>query len=724
MNSIKSALDKFTGGLNRLFLGVMFLFLGIQLYMAFTGGSSNYANHVYLITGGFVYIILGLKIKKFIDKKELKTNTAAYLAAAVYFVLLVLSALFLTVTAFYDLNNIQQEAVSMMNHDTSMLGGKDSFSGSSYYSTYSNQIPSTMLLYYMYKIGYLFGSRDYMLTGSIFNSLGLALTALAVYFIVKLKFKRSTALWTMLMFIVNPMFYVYASYSYTDTLSMPWALWGNYFFLKAFIGREDKKFKVRDFIFALLGAFLMFIGFKIRATGIIVVVALTFCILVYHFGKKRLLLAMLIPGFLAVSLMVGSVSDYLGFDVDKDVELPPFHFIVMGTYEPRNGWFMGELVKYSADIPGYDNKVDAELEHIKRNLEYMGPTGFINLIRVKWRYIWAEGNAKSSTFKSMREGGTVYDYAIGDNAVYYNHLVQVNRIGILFFMLAATAGDFLTKKKKMNPWLLTYFGGVLFYFFWETHNRYSLCFTPWMVMLMPVAEAYISSLSERAKEKFTDGYAKRGLQAVAIVLIAMTGMMLLRSYNEFSRDPSVHDDVIIYQVGDDPRLSSLDRNRYVQTFSTSNDFNVLGFAFKKDTDEGKFSIELKQADKYIAKKVFEPSELIEESKLEWVLPVTCHPDSKTEYTLIINALDYVKPDEVPEQEDFMDVSPDRTLSINDVPVNSDIQLMAYNRTERVTIPKPVFFTSVVIYIGLEIFCVKELWALRPRKKAGKEAVSA
>ena len=104
--------------------------------------------------------------------------------------------------------------------------------------------------------------------------------------------------------------------------------------------------------------------------------------------------------------------------------------------------------------------------------------------------------------------------------------------------------------------------------------------------------------------------------------------------------------------------------------------------------------------------------------------MTCHPDSKTEYTLIINALDYVKPDEVPEQEDFMDVSPDRTLSINDVPVNSDIQLMAYNRTERVTIPKPVFFTSVVIYIGLEIFCVKELWALRPRKKAGKEAVSA
>ena len=245
-----------------------------------------------------------------------------------------------------------------------------------------------------------------------------------------------------------------------------------------------------------------------------------------------------------------------------------------------------------------------------------------------------------------------------------------------------------------------------------------------MVMLMPVAEGYISTASSKLKEKFSGEYTKRGLKAAAIVLIAVTGLMLIRSYNEYSRDPFVHDDVIIYQVGDDPRLSSLDRNRYVQTFSTSNDFNVLSFAFKKDTDEGKFSIELKQADKYISKKVFEPSDLVEESLLEWVLPVTCHPDSRTEYTIIINALDYVKPDEVPEQEEFMDISPDRTLKINDVSVNSDIQLMAYNRTERVTIPKPVFFTSFVIYIGLEIFCVKGLWDIRLRRKTGKEAAGA
>ena len=719
MNSIKSAWDKFTGGLNRLFLGVMFLFLGIQLYMAVTGGSSNYANHIYLITGTFVYIVLGLKIKKFIDKKDLKTNAAAYLAAAVYFVLLVLSALFLTVTAFYDLNNLQYEAISMMEHDTSILGGKDSFTGDSYFSVYSNQIPSTMLLYYVYKIGYFFGIRDYMLTGSVFNSLGLALTALAVYFIVKLKFKRSTALWTMLMYIFNPMFYVYASYSYTDTLSMPWALWGNYFFLKAIIGREDKKFKVRDFIYVLLGGLLMFIGFKIRATVIIVIVALSFCLLVYHCGLKKLLIVMLVPAFLAINLMTSSVSDYLGFKVDKDLEFPPFHFIVMGTYEPRAGWFDGRHVGYSAQRPGYDVKVSAELEHIKRNIEDMGPTGFLNLIRVKWRYIWAEGNAKSTTFNSMREGGTVYDYAIGGNSVYYNHLVQINRAGILFFMLVAAAGDFITKKKKMNPWLLTYFGGVLFYVFWETHNRYSLCFTPWMVLMMPVAESYIAALSAKAKEKFAgEAYPNRALKAVSIVLIAVTALMLTRSYNEYSRDPFLHDDVIIYQTGDDPKLSSLSSEEYVQTFSTSNDFNVLHFVFNKDTDDGKYLIDLRQGDKKIAKMSFKPSELSENSEIELVLPETCHPDGKTEYKITVKAKDYVKPEESPEAEKFLDLSPDRTLRINGVLVNRDLQLKVFNRVERVTIPKPVFFTSAVIYIGLELVCVAGLWKKR------KEAVKA
>jgi hypothetical protein len=194
--------------------------------------------------------------------------------------------------------------------------------------------------------------------------------------------------------------------------------------------------------------------------------------------------------------------------------------------------------------------------------------------------------------------------------------------------------------------------------------------------------------------------------------------MLTRSYNEYSRDPFLHDDVIIYQTGDDPRLSSLSSEEYVQTFSTSNDFNVLHFVFNKDTDDGKYLIDLRQGNKKIAKMSFKPSELNENSEIELVLPETCHPDGKTEYKITVKAKDNVKPEESSEAEKFLDLSPDRTLRINGVQVNRDLQLKVFNRVERVTIPKPVFFTSAVIYIGLELVCVAGLWKKR------KEAVKA
>jgi len=228
-------------------------------------GAQEELSGIVIIIGTIITILFLIQIKKIISKLKSKyINIIAVIICSIFFILMSISGNYFRENPSYDLSNIITEATKMLNN-----GGN--FESEGYFARYINQTPIAILVFLIYKLGDIIGLSQELLQpfAIVINSLIIAISAYFTYLSVKKIKDEKLGLLTLIFFVMNPIFYIYSSYFYTDTMCMIFAAISIYLYICAIQQKEIKK----KIMFLSLSGFILALGFEIRVVLAILLIS-------------------------------------------------------------------------------------------------------------------------------------------------------------------------------------------------------------------------------------------------------------------------------------------------------------------------------------------------------------------------------------------------------------------------------------------------------------------
>ena len=146
--------------------------------------------------------------------------------------------------------------------------------------------------------------------------------------------------------------------------------------------------------------------------------------------------------------------------------------------------------QFTLQTEGYEAKKEKTMEQAAKRLQEMGAGGLLAHGAEKLRLTWSEGYCIESTWYNVKAPGTVYDFSVGARSGGVQYLCQVFRVLLFAGLLWASCRGLLTPQlldrrrsggKISGAFLMTAFlGAIAFYLLWESGQRYSLSFIPWL----------------------------------------------------------------------------------------------------------------------------------------------------------------------------------------------------------------------------------------------------
>ena len=389
-----------------------------------------------------------------------------------------------------DLSHLYEESVEAIEN------GTIAFQPGSYFEKYPNNAPLGIVIYWVFRLGKLLGSPDYRLTGGIFNAGMLLCMYLSMYAIMRMFFSEKAALTGMAVLVSNPIFYAYASYYYTDTVSAGMTALAAYLLIRGF--RNEKK---QD-LFSFAGAFLFLLAVQVRVTSSFWLIAALLMLAVRGGSFRRILRVLpsvLAGGVLFLLLWRPLYRAQLPFDT-TDTAMPVSHFLMMGSRRASNGkYYKGDDV-FTCGFPTHEEKVENTMRVYRERLKENGISGNLDLLLRKEAIVWSSGNKgyRQYTRRAVDETNVVYRLIRGDRSGYFELYLQGYNNTFLMMLCAGCVCALLARRKGQDVYgglpllVCIYFGGAfLFYFFWEAHGRQSVSYLPMMTILsLPLAERF------------------------------------------------------------------------------------------------------------------------------------------------------------------------------------------------------------------------------------------
>lgn len=560
------------------FYKVMMVDLFIMSLIATVGALGNFyqttndtLNPLIIIFGVIVLILffMGLSniIKKISDKNK---NIIAVILCIIFFVVLSIFGSKFMVIPSYDLSHVQRELMLMMQ-DGKVI------SNVGYFAKYTNQVPLAIILYYIYRLGSIINFGNLKLFAVIVNSFFIALTALFTYLSVR-KIKNSNAgLVSLAFFVINPIFYLYASYFYTDTLCMPFAAISIYLFLTF----KEKK-SLKGILGLIISGFLLAIGFKIR---VVVAIFLIGSIMSLWFNSEKFKSIVKTSGCLVGGFLIGIICYNLvslNFTIPKDdtLEFPIYHWVMMGLNDEKTGRYNDVDHSYTKSQGTKELKKEADIKVIKERISDLGLFGYLNLWVRKININWSNGAYRYlDKMANIEEFGKGYEYIGGNNTIFILYALQICKglILVIFtylvFLEIRSKGD-----KKYKFMMISLFGAFLFYSIWEVQARYSLSFLPWLMILFPFG---INSLEEVSITKLKD---RKITKVISFIMIVLTLNIMVLNFPKYTIKESTFYDTRVNQVKTrSTNLTNLSDKIVEQTVKVDGNFNVVAIKFiKKD----------------------------------------------------------------------------------------------------------------------------------------------
>lgn len=684
------------------FYKVMMALLLIMSLIATVGALFNFykttKDHLspfVIILGVIVLILFFISISSLIKKiSDKKKNIIAVILCILFFVALSIFGIKFTIIPSYDLSHVERELMLMMEDGTVI-------SNATYFAKYVNQVPLTILLYYVYRLGMFLHVGNLKLFAVVINSLFMAITAFFTYLSGKKLGGSNLALISLLFFIINPIFYMYASYFYTDTLCMPFAAISIYLFLSS---KDKEKFK--GIITLLLSGFLLAIGFKVR---VVVAILLIGIILTLWLNSEKMKTIFKTSLCLVGGFVIGIISYNLialNFTIPKDdtLEFPIYHWVMMGLNDKKTGRYSDTDHTYTKSQPNKEAKKDADIKKIKERLHDLGVFGYLGLTARKININWSNGAYryldKMANIDNFSSG---YEYVGGNNLIFTLYALQICK-GLILVVFTYLVFLELTSKnnKKTRFIMVSLFGAFLFYVIWEVQARYSLSFLPWMMLLFPFG---IKAFEENVTSKIMDnGKLKKIIPCSFIVL---TIGLLLVNFPKYTIKKSYFYDTRINQVKTrSTPLTNLEEKDVLQTFKTKGQFNNISLKFiKKDVNSTTnyiFTLYNKDG-KVLYQEDFTSDDVLDNEFKDFTFD-TIKPDGEEEYSIGVKSSDASENNSIGlEAFEYHPYKayPNGTLKINDEDAHASLTFKVQDRVKRTYTSKTFYILMSLIILLIE-----------------------
>ncbi|MBQ7065476.1 MAG: hypothetical protein IJN92_01515 [Lachnospiraceae bacterium] len=494
--------------------GILFCFLWIE--MLFFNNSNNLFHPIKQICFALVWVcilavsmlVMKLMANKFSDFFKAHFKGVLYGSMAILFLLQILFVYCTSTVIGWDCNNLITPALA------DEIGS---------YNTYFSQYPHNLFLLLIFKgLGNVFkwlGVANMWFAYSVFNTV---MVDVAILFLVKtsaLISSKKSAFITLFAAVLFLGFTPYLIVPYTDTLSMPFIIGGFYFFCHIFKNRERGERKLFPYI---CFPFCLLIGFFIKPTTVILLIAIGIIFLCYHFsdilekGTARKSYLKLTGYFVGCGLFIfigfkgfHSYVDTMDmFNLNRNLSVPMTHYLMMGTniLETETGYYYGGFNMDDIGITmSQTNPEDAKaanLTEYKRRMKEFGVLGYFDFLNKKARQVTSEGDfywGDEGSFADWSQvGKNVITEFVYPNGTYYRiYTYMLQGIWILVFFGVAFS-PFLQKREKENE-LYTIvrcgiLGSLLFILIFEGRSRYLINYLPFYVLLFSWGLEQILSL--------------------------------------------------------------------------------------------------------------------------------------------------------------------------------------------------------------------------------------
>ena len=624
---------------------LIILFAYITIVSAFYGIDQNLSPLV-VILGTIVTFFFFKWLSKKLDKlSNKKIKIMAIILSIIFFIGLLLVGIFLPISSVTDLSHIIEYVNRMISENNLTITG-------AYFSKYTNQIPLLIFTYGFTKIGSIFGTTNVLLIGTIFNALFIAITGYFIYLIGKELHSPKTGLLSLIFMMINPIFYLYTSYFYTDTLCMPFAVIGLYLIIKCF--KTDKP--LNKILLGILSGFFFFIGLKVR----IVVAILLIAVLAYILINPKVLHKLKIYLALFIGLFIGVIGfkiiyNYFEIDLDENAAFPITHWIMMGLNEEHTGGYNSIDHDLTYNEPTYEAKKEANIEEIKARISDLGPIGLIKLEGMKIARTFSSGNyGVYAKLNNTADGTGLYEYlgGYGNTNILMKYSLQILKTYISFMILLGAYQIFRKKEIEYKEDTIIYialFGAILFYIIWESAQRYSLSFLPWMIIPLGLIYSKLEEKENITETKESKGkiintiktHKKKIVKALSISLMLITFLLLTINFPKYTLETKTYDDIRILSYRGFSEIEIKD-NRVSQTFTTEDNFNQIRIRLNNNHENTDsiytFKLYNDETNELLVNQEFNSNEIKDSSNYKFKFD-EINPDNNTRYHIELSLLE-------------------------------------------------------------------------------------
>lgn len=676
---------------------------------------------IVIVLGVIVCIFAFIRLKNIVAKvEENKSNKIAVILSVLFFILLTMFGSKMISIPTYDLMDLQREAMLMLKN------GKQ-FVTEEYFAMWPNNIPVTIFIYYIYKLGTILQFNNLRLFGTIINSLLIAITAFFTYLSVKKLKDYKSALITLTFFIINPAFYMYASYFYTDILCMPFAAVAIYLFL---IGMKSSK--MNKFVITLIvSGVAIAIGMKIR----IVVLFLLIAMILGQFINNKISKKMIISsGCLMIGIMVGLTTYSLiertfGEIKNKDLEYPAVHWVLMALNEENTGAYNDQDFFFTHNIPTYEGKKQADINMIVERLNKLGLKGWISLTKSKLSRTWSNAEYDYiSKLNNVEKINNIYEYIVGNRRIFFLYYAQIFKAVILIVFLFAILKEIIKpdKEELHSIIYISMMGAFAFYLIWEVSTRYSLSFLPWMMLVFGIGISTIEKIFNikniimKDNKIYSLNTDKIRKIFVLCTIVCSIFLIVCNFYKYAIQEKSFWDKrvvqyrkegkVLTKYASNEDAIPKIGRRVIEQTFKTSKVFNSIAINFVKDENavnaltNYKFEV-YSQDGKKLRSIDFDSTDVLDDTYKTFSFE-DIYPKGEMEYTIKIYSVDATEQNSIGLGTFYItkySAYPDGKLMINEEVTDADLTFKVQNENISTYISKILYIIVSLIIIGIEVF---------------------
>ena len=478
----------------KLFTFFLAVFLVILVWLTFNIVVKNTSNRILSLIGAVLIIAILFLISRStrikIDSISVRQFRLLMLSLFLLFGALLLTAGYLlTQVVILDLKVVYESIPDLL--DNFVL---DNYSH--YYVVCNNNVGILLLLGLFFKVMSVFGIApltDIGLTAVIcFNALMIELSVVFLVLAARKLFSKQSSIY--IVFICCffcPVFYIWTSVFYTDTLSMPFITAAIYIYILA----KNSKTYLKKILLLMLASIVAFLGFAVKGSVAVVVIAIAIDLLI---SNKEGLLKGSIAAVTVIAVFLGLYRSYsvwqrqsniIDFSNEESIGLPIGLWFLYGSHLP--GYYSEEDLNYCLSVNGLEDRKIAVNNRLKEVYSSYSFVGYVKMATQKAVMTWGDGKFGADVFLCTPYRVNFTHYIILEGQLLFRpysiYTQGYHLMNLTMLCIGLYRGIFAKRSiQDLGIVYLILFGIVLFFNIWETTSRYLVNIVPLLCLATAV----------------------------------------------------------------------------------------------------------------------------------------------------------------------------------------------------------------------------------------------